>query len=209
MKTIGELLKEARLNKKLSMDKVESQTKIKKEFIDYIEKGKWGKLPDYPTVQGFIKTLAKVFDLTENKTAALLRRDYPPKDLPISPKPDVGGKFVWSPRATFLAGILLVSLIVLGYLGFQYKKFISPPKLELFKPAESQVVESLFVEIVGQTDPDATIQANNQPILVDEDGGFSIELAISEETSEVEIKAVSRSGKETTIRRNIDLKLNN
>lgn len=207
MKTVGKIIKDARLKKRFSKEEVENQTKIKKQFIDCIEKEKWDELPDYPTVQGFVRSIARTLDLKEDKVMAFLRRDYPPKDISINPKPDIGDKFVWSPKTTFFFGISIITLIVLGYLGIQYKKFISPPKLELIKPVENQIVENMSLEISGQTTPDAIILANNQPILVDTDGNFFAELAISGTTEEIEVKAISRSGKETTIHRKIQLQL--
>ena len=58
MLSIGELLKQGRLKKKISLVKLEEKTKIKKEFISAIEREEWANLPDYPTVLGFVKTLA-------------------------------------------------------------------------------------------------------------------------------------------------------
>ena len=43
IKTIGETLKEARLKKRYSLDRVEKETKIKKEFIEAIEEENWNK----------------------------------------------------------------------------------------------------------------------------------------------------------------------
>jgi len=39
MKKVSDLLKDARVEKKLTLDEVERETKIKKEFIESIEKG--------------------------------------------------------------------------------------------------------------------------------------------------------------------------
>lgn len=207
MKTIGEIIKDARQKRGLSKSQVEKRTKIKQEFIDLIEKEKWDELPDLSTVQGFIRTISKTLGLKEEGIIARLRRDYPPKEIPVNPKPDVEDKFVWSPKATFILGLSLIILLILGYLGIQYKKFISPPKLELSTPEENKVVNELVIEVKGKTTPDAIILANNQPIIVDADGNFYAELSISDKTKEIEVKAISRSGKETTIHRNIQLQL--
>jgi len=47
------------------------------------------------------------------------------------------------------------------------------------------------------------ITVNNQPVLVSSDGNFEVKLQITRETNEILVKAVSRSGKETLIHRNI------
>ncbi|MGB6839208.1 MAG: hypothetical protein WBE27_03010, partial [Microgenomates group bacterium] len=124
------------------------------------------------------------------------------------PKPDVSKKFRWRPRTTFIVGITIVIMMVLGYLGFQYSRFISPPKLVVDQPQEEEVVKERILIVSGKTDLDATIRINNQPVLVDEDGDFETEIEIFEGTEEIIVKAVSRSGKDAIIRRKIKPELN-
>lgn len=208
MKTIGEYLKEARAKKRYSQEKIAKETKIKKEFISSIERENWELLPEFPVIVGFVKQISKFLKVDERQAVALLRRDYPPKVLPVNPKPDVSKKFRWRPRTTFIVGITIVVMMVLGYLGFQYSRFISPPKLVVDQPQEEEVVKERILIVSGKTDLDATIRINNQPVLVDEDGDFETEIEIFEGTEEIIVKAVSRSGKDTIIRRKIKPELN-
>jgi cytoskeletal protein RodZ len=203
MKTVGQILKEARLRKKFSLLKLENLTKIKREFIVLIEKNDWDKLPDFPIVSGFVKNLAVTLDVNLQNTNAVLRRDYPPKKLYINPKPDIGSKFTWSPKLTFLIGIGVLILMVLGYLGFEYLKFKSPPNLEIMAPTENQIVLSSKVQVKGKTATDVKITINNQPVIVDQDGNFAGEIEITKETKDLKFVATSRSGKVTQISRNI------
>ena len=203
MKTIGIFIKEARIKKRFSQEKIAEETKIKKEFIVSIEKEDWEALPEYPVVIGFVKQITKYLKLDERQAVAFLRRDYPPRVLPVNPKPDVAKKFTWSPKLTFVVGIAAIAIAVLGYLAFQYSNFVSPPKLTVNQPQEEQVVKENKLIVSGKTDQDATMKINNQPILVEEDGSFKAEIEIFEGTEEIVVKAVSRSGKETVIRRKI------
>ncbi len=203
MKTIGKLIKEARIKKRYSLRKVEEETKIKREFIEGIEKENWKALPDFPVVSGFVKNLASFLKVNEKVALAILRRDYPPRPVNINPKPDVGNEFIWSPRLTFLVGIGIVLVVILGYLAFQYFRFVSPPTLTLNLPKEGQVVSQKNLLVSGKTDTDATVLVNNQPVLTDESGNFSTTMEITQKTTEIEVKATSRSGRETTIRRKI------
>ncbi|NCN59189.1 hypothetical protein COY29_06365 [Candidatus Woesebacteria bacterium CG_4_10_14_0_2_um_filter_39_14] len=203
MRTIGEILKSARIKKRYSLKKVERETKIKKEFVEAIESGDWTVLPDFPVVLGFVKNLASFLEVDVKMAQATLKRDYPPRGLSINPKPDVGGKFAWTPKYTFLVGILTTVLALFGYLGFQFIKFNSPPALEVTRPPESFVATSNKIDISGKTDSDATIKINNQLVLVDEDGVFNGQVEIFEGTEEIVITATNRSKKETTIVRKI------
>lgn len=203
MKSVGKVIKEARIRKRLSRKRLESLTKIKKEFIEAIENESWGKLPEYPVVAGFVKTIAKVLKLNEQSILALLRRDYPPKDLQINPKEEIPEKFTWNPKFAFIVGALTVSLLIIGYLLYQYFNFVNPPKLIVENPVDGQSVSGNSFVVVGRTDPDASILVNNQPTIVEEDGRFSTEIEISEGTTEIVVVAKSRSGKETIVRRKI------
>ncbi len=207
MRTIGDILKSARLKKRYSLKKVERETKIKKEFVEAIEGGDWTALPELPVVAGFVKNLASFLDVDVKTAHATLKRDYLPKGLSINPKPDVGSRFTWTPKYTFLLGIVIIIVMLLGYLGFQFVKFNSPPSLEVTKPPDSFISNSNKVEISGKTDSDATVKTNNQLVLVNSDGVFNGQVEIFEGTKEIVITATNRSGKETTIVRKIIPKL--
>ena len=203
MKTASEVIKEARLSKKISLSRLESETKIKKEFLKAIEDGAWNKLPDFPVVTGFVKNIADFLGINQSRLMAILRRDYPPKKLVINPKPDVSEKFTWTPKLSFYVGATVIATFILGYLIFQYSRFVRPPALSVLVPNEGMTVTDPKVEIIGKTDPDTAVKVNNQPIFVEEDGSFSAEIAIYEGTTEIVITATSRTGKESVIRRTI------
>lgn len=205
MNTIGQLIRSARAKKKLSFKALEEITKIKASFIESIEEEKWDDLPTFATVLGFVKTLSGALDINPALSVAILKRDYPPRKISINPNPDVPTKFTWSPKLTFAVGIIAVVLTILGYVGFQYAKFVSPPKLTIDSPKENQTVDGNSVMVFGTTDSDAKVTVNNQPVLVDADGKFSVSLGVTATTKEIDIIATSRSGKNTTIRRTISV----
>lgn len=207
MKTVGYVLKTARMSKDLSLGRIESAIKIKKEFIEALEKEDWDNLPEFPVVSGFVKNYADFLGCDKNATLALLRRDYPPKKLFINPKPDVEKKFSINPKITFITGIALVILSTIVYLSIQYSKYMSPPELTLVEPAEGQIVNQRKLTVLGKTEKDATVIVNNQPVLVDEEGNFALQINIISDTKEIVVSAKSRAGKETVIRRNINPEL--
>lgn len=209
MKTIGQILKDARIDKRYSVIKLEEITKIKSSFIESLEEQKWNTLPAFPTVLGFAKSIAGSLGLDEKTVVATLKRDYPPKKLNINPTPDISSKFVWSPKFTFGIGITFFLLFVFGYLFFQYKGFVSSPRLTVESPKDDQKIIGNSVLVFGSTDIDAKIIVNNQPVFIDIDGKFSVSLEVVKDTKEIEIKAISRSGKETVVRRTIDVRPNN
>lgn len=203
MKTIGEILYEARASQKISLKEIEKKTKIKSSFIEAIEEENWGNLPAFPTVLGFVKSLASILSVDEKLAVAILKRDYPPKKVRVEPKPDVANKLVWSPKLTFIAGIGVILIGLFGYLGFQYFHFVSPPRLQVESPQENQIVLGRSINVFGSTDTDAKVTVNDQPVTVSDDGKFSVSLDVVPETHEIKIIASSRSGKTTTVSRTI------
>ena len=203
MVTIGQLLKDARLKKKLSLIKLENRTKIKREFILLIENNDWDSLPEFAVVSGFVKNLAVALGVQPSTANAVLRRDYPPKKLAINPKPDVENKFTWSPKLTFALGIGVLVLIVLGYLGFEYLKFSNPPILEITSPQNEETIVKDLIKVSGKTATDAIVTVNNQPIITDQNGNFVGEIEVTKDTKELKFVAISRSGKRTEIIRQI------
>lgn len=203
MKTIGELIKSARVRKKYSIKSLGETTRIKGDFISAIETGDWANLPNFSTTLGFIKSIAGNLGIQEKTAVAFFKRDYLPKKQNLNPKPDITQKFVWSPKLSFTLGISFIILVVLGYLVLQYLRFISAPKLTIQTPIENTAIEGRYIVVSGKTDTDAKVVVNNQPVLVDSDGKFVVGLEVSPETKEIIITATSRSGKMTEVKRDI------
>lgn len=126
MRSIGTVLKEARLHQGFSLEVLEDKTKIKKSFLKAIEFEQWEKLPAYPVVTGFIKSIASNLGVDREKAVAFLRRDYPPEKQSVSPKRDLSIGWRWGPKVTFALGIAVIVLGVVGYLGAQYLEFRQP-----------------------------------------------------------------------------------
>ena len=207
MKTIGQSIREYRQKKKISIGELTKITKIKSIFLEAIENEQWSKLPEYPVVRGFVSSVSEVIGGNKNQLLALLRRDYIQKKLNPNPKPDVANKFSWGPRMSLILGTILVSLIVVSYLTFQYVRFVRPPKLEIIYPSNEQKVAGKTLTVEGKVDPEAVVYVNNQPALVNDDGTFTTQIEVFEGTGEVVVRAVSRSNKETTIVRKIVVQL--
>lgn len=218
MKTVGDLIQEARFNKGYSRQKLGEVTHIRASFITAIEKADWESLPEFAVTLGFVKSISHFLDIPENQATSIFKRDYPPKlkgsfDLAADDKrngprtKEIGKKFRWGPRLTFATLVIVIILVVLGYLGFQYRKFNLPPSLSISEPTQNETVTNYILEVKGKTDSDAVILVNDQPVTTDNSGFFSTAVQVDNNTTQIKVIAKSRSGKVTTISRTIKVAL--
>lgn len=203
MNTIGKHIMASRKKQSVTRDSLEKETKIKKVFIKAIEEEDWEKLPEFPVVAGFVKRISSALNLDVDQSAAMLRRDYPPKKLAVNPKPDVEQKFKWNPKLTFILGIVASFIFVAGYLVYQYTQYTSPPELTVDTPIDGQIVGGLLVPVSGLTDESATVRVNNQPVFVEEDGVFKTDIEVTKDTDIIVVRSIGRNGQETEVARNI------
>lgn len=132
MKTAGQILKQARIRKKLSLNRIARKTKIRPVYLQALEEDDYQTLPSAASVRGFIKNYAEFLGLASNEVLAIFRRDFSEKKIkkfssPGVRKPIVGLKFTWTPRLTTIAITIIFGLLFLGYLIWQYFSLISAP----------------------------------------------------------------------------------
>lgn len=200
MRKISEILKETRLKKNIQLDEVEKETKIKKQFLEYLERGEFKRLPSESYALGFVKNYATYLGFSSTTAAALFRRENESSRVDILPtykkKSQTPARkvFLRSPRGLFVVSIFLV---VAAYLAFQFSFIFFGPKLTISSPKQGQVVESNIVEVSGVTDPYATVSVNGEDVYVDLSGKFRKTLYVYSGSSEIVVLSKSRYGKET------------
>lgn len=117
MSELGEQLKQARINKKMSLEEVQEMTKIQKRYLESIEEGEFNKLPGSFYTKAFVKSYAEAVGLNydvlleeyghELPKLPQTVESFPPRrsraSLPTAP----GGKFL-----SALPGILIFLIII-------------------------------------------------------------------------------------------------
>lgn len=207
MKTVGEMLKNARLKKGMKRRQIVKKTKINLKYLKALEKNDYDSLPESAFVKGFIKNYAQTVGLDPAQVLAVFRRDYDqnvkgkviPRELSTN---DIEKKLIWNPRTSIITVILLVFLVLGSYFIFQYRLLTAAPRLEIISPQEDELVTAT-VTVHGITDPQATVTINNQQVLVDSEGSFSEALVLTQGTRIITIQAANRSGKIRTLQRTV------
>lgn len=206
---LGQLLQRQRTRKKLSLDDAARITKIKASFLAAIERGEFHKLPSPAYAKGFVVNYATYLGLSKTEATALFKREFDEKRA-YKVLPDSLTRVQKFPlwRIKIQESLLIVGgLIVLffGFLFFQYRSAFFAPMLTVSSPKDGTVL-SREVVIMGKADPEATVMVNNQPVSLDEGGKFTKYLLFFPGKTTIVIKAKSRFGKETVIKREIVVK---
>lgn len=208
MKTVGEILSQKRKKKGLKISAVAEATKIRAPFIKAIEKNDFSQLPSSTTAFGFIKNYAEFLNLSPKYVLAIFRRDFIedkkgriiPRGL-VKPLDQKG--FLRSPRFGFFLLVSLFLLSLLVYLVSQYLAFIRGPSLKVTAPLDQTTTAISFTQIIGQTDPDATVKINGELISLSSEGFFDLEFSLAEGQNIIVIEATSRLGKTEKITRQV------
>ncbi|MEE8336941.1 MAG: helix-turn-helix domain-containing protein [Dehalococcoidia bacterium] len=91
---LGELLREARRDRAMTLAEVESDTRINRDYIEALEQERFELLPAPVYARGFLRAYARHLGLDEDATLALL-----PADLPSPPGLEPIAGMMRGPRA--------------------------------------------------------------------------------------------------------------
>lgn len=207
MTTVGEILKNAREKKKLTVDQVEKATKIRLKFILALEANRFDKLPGPTFARGFVKNYAAYLGLPTEETLAFYRRQANDNaTLPVAPQTIDTSKKGWlTPQRFTAVSIGLLLLIFFSYLAFSYWQFAGNPVLVVSSPVNNLVMTQDSVEVIGKTDPGASLVINNEPVSVLENGSFDVKVPLSPGINTLTVVASNKFGKKTTVERNLRL----
>lgn len=204
---VGDKLKEERIRRGLSINDVSSATKIRSNFLEYIEKGEYEKLPSVTFAQGFVRNYVSYLGLPEKETMAIFRREFDEeKVFRVLPQGMVREDFpIFRVKLSqfFLVGVLFLALS--GFLLFQYKDAILNPSVSVISPKENQVFTTSTIEVSGKTDSDNTVFVNSFPVSVRDDGTFKKLISLFSGKNRVDIKVINRFNKTTEIIRDVEV----
>ena len=205
----GQKLREQRITKGLTIEEVSKKTKIRASYLLAIEKGEYQKLPASTYIIGFVRNYAKYLDLPEQEILALFRREFDEeKTFKILPEGLVKEDFpIKRIRLADTAKIIvLLVIILLGYILFQYRFAIISPPLEISTPSDGAIVLSRTITVSGKTDPNATVFVNNDNVSLDSDGNFKKSINVFPGKTIIRVKAINYFGKERILERRVEIK---
>ena len=197
----GEKLKEKRLEKDLSLEDVSKATKIKADFLEYIENSEYSKLPSVSYAHGFVRNYAEFLGLNKKEIMAIFRREFDenqaykvlPKGFEKEEEFSIS-KYKIGRRVIF---IFIIFAVFLGYILFQYRyAFINPP-LRVDSPKENSKISASYIKVIGKTDSNATVYVNKDAVSVEESGSFEKTINVFPGKTTIVVKAVNKFMRQT------------
>lgn len=203
---LAEFIKEKRISKNISLERLSELTKIQVYHLEALELGQFEKLPPLVYRAGIFKRLSKFLNVDENEImeAYKNRTEYANSETAFSGAPIVGKKsyFILTPnKLIFFLGALLFSAFF-AYLWYQFNFLIGPPNLAI-EPREDIVTVNEAVLVNGKTDSGVDLTINGENVYVASNGIFKKEVKLADGINVVEIAAVNSFGKTTKIIRQI------
>ena len=205
LETLPEYLKAVRQELGLSPQEVAARAGMPLKVLHALEAGALEDLPASVYVKGFLTQLSEVYRVDKNpllRQFEIERRIIRGMDKNITAKS--GPKGGWfsglaiTPKSLSLGAALVFAVLTVVYIIWQIASIGRLPVLGISSPEDLAVIEKSSVEVVGRTDPGATLTINNEPVFVDSEGKFTANVGVVPGPKELVIVSKNRFNKVST-----------
>ena len=203
---LGAKLRGKRQKQGASLDALARQTHIPSKYLLAIEQGAFNTLPKARAFRlAYVKEYAEALGFDRDLMVEQMIREAGLDDVSfIHPQTPVKQfPFASLASALRLAGTAALAILFVGYLGWQIKGIIQPPRLMVYSPFEGDVVNQLSALVQGETEHEARLTVNGQEIMVNEAGKFEDKIDLSPGVNTITVAAEKKHGKTTTVTRHL------
>src|SRR3989344_1607654 len=215
LKTIGNLLKERRQERNLTLKQISEATKIRSEYLEALEKGDYSVFPSEVYIKGFLKNYAKFLGVGSDRALALYRREAENKQGEptigvIAKIKEKGLNLTLTPNKIISFAVAVGFLVILVYLGTYIGRVLKKPELLITAPiAVAQDDEGSFmtttniVEIKGEVELGSKLKVNGQELKLNNFEEFTKEFKLEEGLNKFIITAESQFGRTSQVILNV------
>ena len=219
LEKLGPALRAARERLGVSLEEVERETLVRSSYLAALERDRFHELPPDIYVRRIIRTYAAYLGLPaapliasffrEREAFLKMEQRFEPLNLDrLKPAKRPLQSFAMptffnAPRVLAAAAGLLALVLVTGYFALQVNQLSAAPKLELAEPKDGVTIAHRTVLIRGATELGASVAVNNQRVLTDESGHFSVPFELADGTNTITVLATDKHGRATRVVRTI------
>lgn len=218
-RTVAEELRTCREMKGLQLDALAQDLRIKREYLEALEQGRYNNLPSPVYIKNYLQRYAKRLGVSWEAIEERYQQEisvYHQPELPLRDEgvlPDAAKRKKRSVNTTAherplvigqwvaVGAIAIAVLMVVVYFLWGIARLSSPPELVIESPAADVIVTERSIQVVGQTAPESVVQINGQSVPLETDGRFTEEVFLHEGLNEIIITTETRrSGQRAEVR---------
>ncbi|MBI4049754.1 MAG: DUF4115 domain-containing protein [Candidatus Doudnabacteria bacterium] len=210
IQTLAEYLNLSRQKLNLDIKTVSMLTQIRPAYIESLESADWERLPAEVYIKGFLKQLAQVYQIKETDLVDQFEKERAFIQKPQPASASNRKSFVRlkiNPKTLVIVSVAVLVIGAAAYITNQVRSVLTPPELAVTDPLSDLNVSGRNLVIAGRTEIGADVSINNQAVLVDKGGFFAENLVLSPGLNVIEVKAINKFGKQATIVRRINAKV--
>ncbi|MCK5211600.1 helix-turn-helix domain-containing protein [Candidatus Parcubacteria bacterium] len=198
-------LKKARTDKNLSLEKAAQKTNINKKYLLALEEGEFDKLPTGIYQKNFLREYARFLGLDAKELLNIFDQEFGPRNKtrtkPFARKVPQARFFITFPRIIRTIIIVTIISVCLVYLAYYISNIIAPPQLTIIYPRENLSTDQSVLTVSGKTETETNVLINQEKILPDSNGFFSLEINLKPGLNTVTIIAQKKYSRENKIER--------
>lgn len=202
---LGPDLIELRERAGFTLQEAAKETKLPPSFLRALEHERWEDIDDLIYSERLLRLYVSHLGGNESYylhkyRACLQARNIEAKPEDFLPRPiKLRMKdLLVTPRLIAIAGFLIFSLLLGGYVYGQARAIRKAPPLEVTTPSEGLTVTEPEILVTGKTIPEASVTVNGRQIVVRPDGSFEERFYVSRGMTELTISARKRYGDDVT-----------
>ena len=198
---LGELFRTNRLKQGWDLDKIPFRNSpIASKYLHALEEENFTILPKTKTYRlAYVREYAVILGLNPDQCAAQFIYENGLEDItPLTPYRKINF-FPFSSWSIFIRNTMLAISVCLfiGYLAWQIKGILEPPKLFIFSPIDGYVSLETNTLVQGQTEQGAKVAINGEAVDVNDRGQFAIKIDLVKGLNTINISTTKKHGKTT------------
>lgn len=202
--TVGQILAQARRQRRLSLETVAELLKIPAKQLRGLEEGRLEVFSAEIYARGAFNKYTDFLGVRADETQhAFLRvltgaREHVPLKV-HRPRSWLLARF--TPRWIIAGAVAGVALLVGGYVAWQVASFVWLPELAVSEAPG--VAQDTVVPITGTADTSAVVRVNGAQVLLDEKGRWSIEVGLHSGINVIQVQATNAAGRTRTLEKTV------
>lgn len=208
--TLGERFRKMREERQIDLESIAQTLNIRSVYLDALEEGRYLDLPGDVYVRNFVRKYAEYLGANPTTATHLYEQERrvftSQQDRRARASLEKGKHIptpVITPRRVRQTIVVLIFLAILFYLGVEARRIISPPALVVSSPAADMRTTEKKLNVVGNTEPEATVHINGEEVIPDSSGAFTEEVQLVDGINVVTVTSKKARGAAQTVVRNI------